>query len=296
MNLFVLKICDNMCNITLLRGVKMIMNKKHFYIVIILGVILGLALSVYGSIYNLNSDEMFKILIIIAVILYVFIFAFNIISMLKFQNYIAYLNDVLVNEYDVDRFLKLTGDYFNKVKLKGCREILMLNISAGQSCKGDYELSIETLKMINIDLLKGINKAVYYNNLAQNYFMVQNIDEGTKTIEDNMEILNKYINDNMLGPFIQTTFALKELLTENYKKCEDILNNASRSNKVAYLEEDIKIIFAKLYLKTGRKDEAVQILNRLSNSRVFPSVLKEIEKIFSEINNDCVDNACESDV
>ena len=263
----------------------MIINKKHFYIVIISGIILGLALSVYGSIYNLDLDDMFKILIIIAVVIYILIFGFNLITMSKFQKNIAILNDVLINEYDADKFLKLTGEYFNKVKIKGCREILMLNISAGQSCKGEYALSIETLEMMNINLLRGINKAVYYNNLAQNYLMINNVQKGEKIIKDNFEILNKYLNDGMLGPFIKTTLALKELLVENYEECENLLNEASHSNKVVYLDEDIKIISAKLYLKTERKDEANKVINQLLSTRVFPSVLKEIEKVSSEIRD-----------
>jgi len=121
-------------------------------------------------------------IIILAIFLILFI---NWLSQKSFQKKLNSLQAILITENNPDKYIEENTKLLETTKNLYNKSLIYINISAGHAVKKSYRKSKEALKNIPEKGLRGINRVVYFSNLAYYHFKLAETKEAIKIVEDN---------------------------------------------------------------------------------------------------------------
>lgn len=149
---------------------------------------------------------------------------------------------------------------------------------------GEYKKVLEQLVAINIDKYAGtmpITKAVYYNNLADIYLCLNELEKAEIWQNKSIQLFDDIKNEkqkNMLSATIQHNVAEIAYFKQDYSKSIEILNNAAETNMRDAVYR--ALLLAKIHIAQGRIEEAktklqfvVENGNKLIDVRIAKDLL-----------------------
>ena len=139
-------------------------------------------------------------IIILAIFLILFI---NWLSQKSFQKKLNSLQAILITENNPDKYIEENTKLLETTKNLYNKSLIYINISAGHAVKKSYRKSKEALKNIPEKGLRGINRVVYFSNLAYYHFKLAETKEAIKIVEDNKKEFDLYQNHSLLGKHIK---------------------------------------------------------------------------------------------
>ena len=143
----------------------------------------------------------------------------------EYAQMLEHLNKILAEDNDPEKYIKKCNDYMEKVDDSAFKEMLKVNSAVGYSVMGKYAEAIEVIKSADLSKLNPIHRAVAINNIAQfSYFLGRDAD-GTKYVEDNFQVMQKYLSNKNFAATFMTTFSFYYYLRGNKSKAEKYTEN-----------------------------------------------------------------------
>jgi len=133
----------------------------------------------------------------------------------EYSQMLDHLSKILTEENDPERYIEMCNNYINKVDDEKFKTMLKVNSAAGYASLGKYDEAASVLKNIDISYLAESHKAILYNNLAQYAFLTGKDEEGLKYVDDNRQLLFKYLKNKNMAATFMITFAFDYYYKEN---------------------------------------------------------------------------------
>ena len=162
---------------------------------LLFGVLGAAAVIVVSLIAGLEAKSMFSgIVVVWAILMVVRMYIINGRNK-EYAQMLEHLNKILAEDNDPEKYIKKCNDYMEKVDDSAFKEMLKVNSAVGYSVMGKYAEAIEVIKSADLSKLNPSHRAVAINNIAQfSYFLGRDAD-GTKYVEDNFQVMQKYLSN-----------------------------------------------------------------------------------------------------
>ncbi|WP_283609788.1 hypothetical protein [Faecalispora anaeroviscerum] len=112
------------------------------------------------------------------------------------------LQSVLLEEHDADRYISEINALLEGKKSPHIRSIFLLNLSAAYCEKAEYHTAQDFLLQINPRKLTGINRSVYWANLAYVYFYLKEEEKAQLILEQQRAAFAKLSDHPQLGALL----------------------------------------------------------------------------------------------
>ena len=174
---------------------------------LLFGVLGAAAVIVVSLIAGLEAKSMFSgIVVVWAILMVVRMYIINGRNK-EYAQMLEHLNKILAEDNDPEKYIKKCNDYMEKVDDSAFKEMLKVNSAVGYSVMGKYAEAIEVIKSADLSKLNPSHRAVAINNIAQfSYFLGRDAD-GTKYVEDNFQVMQKYLSNKNFAATFMTTFS-----------------------------------------------------------------------------------------
>ena len=192
---------------------------------LLFGVLGAAAVIVLSLIVGLEAKSMFSgIVVVWAILMVVRMYIINGRNK-EYAQMLEHLNKILAEDNDPEKYIKKCNDYIEKVDDSAFKEMLKVNSAVGYSVMGKYAEAIEVIKSADLSKLNPSHRAVAINNIAQfSYFLGRDAD-GTKYVEDNFQVMQKYLSNKNFAATFMTTFSFYYYLRGNKSKAEKYTEN-----------------------------------------------------------------------
>ena len=192
---------------------------------LLFGVLGAAAVIVVSLIAGLEAKSMFSgIVVVWAILMVVRMYIINGRNK-EYAQMLEHLNKILAEDNDPEKYIKKCNDYIEKVDDSAFKEMLKVNSAVGYSVMGKYAEAIEVIKSADLSKLNPSHRAVAINNIAQfSYFLGRDAD-GTKYVEDNFQVMQKYLSNKNFAATFMTTFSFYYYLRGNKSKAEKYTEN-----------------------------------------------------------------------
>ena len=192
---------------------------------LLFGVLGAAAVIVVSLIAGLEAKSMFSgIVVVWAILMGVRMYIINGRNK-EYAQMLEHLNKILAEDNDPEKYIKKCNDYMEKVDDSAFKEMLKVNSAVGYSVMGKYAEAIEVIKSADLSKLNPSHRAVAINNIAQfSYFLGRDAD-GTKYVEDNFQVMQKYLSNKNFAATFMTTFSFYYYLRGNKSKAEKYTEN-----------------------------------------------------------------------
>ena len=192
---------------------------------LLFGVLGAAAVIVVSLIAGLEAKSMFSgIVVVWAILMVVRMYIINGRNK-EYAQMLEHLNKILAEDNDPEKYIKKCNDYMEKVDDSAFKEMLKVNSAVGYSVMGKYAEAIEVIKSADLSKLNPSHRAVAINNIAQfSYFLGRDAD-GTKYVEDNFQVMQKYLSNKNFAATFMTTFSFYYYLSGNKSKAEKYTEN-----------------------------------------------------------------------
>lgn len=192
---------------------------------LLFGVLGAAAVIVVSLIAGLEAKSMFSgIVVVWAILMVVRMYIINGRNK-EYAQMLEHLNKILAEDNDPEKYIKKCNDYMEKVDDSAFKEMLKVNSAIGYSVMGKYAEAIEVIKSADLSKLNPSHRAVAINNIAQfSYFLGRDAD-GTKYVEDNFQVMQKYLSNKNFAATFMTTFSFYYYLRGNKSKAEKYTEN-----------------------------------------------------------------------
>ena len=183
---------------------------------LLFGVLGAAAVIVVSLIAGLEAKSMFSgIVVVWAILMVVRMYIINGRNK-EYAQMLEHLNKILAEDNDPEKYIKKCNDYMEKVDDSAFKEMLKVNSAVGYSVMGKYAEAIEVIKSADLSKLNPSHRAVAINNIAQfSYFLGRDAD-GTKYVEDNFQVMQKYLSNKNFAATFMTTFSFYYYLRERF--------------------------------------------------------------------------------
>ena len=192
---------------------------------LLFGVLGAAAVIVVSLIAGLEAKSMFSGRVVVwAILMVVRMYIINGRNK-EYAQMLEHLNKILAEDNDPEKYIKKCNDYMEKVDDSAFKEMLKVNSAVGYSVMGKYAEAIEVIKSADLSKLNPSHRAVAINNIAQfSYFLGRDAD-GTKYVEDNFQVMQKYLSNKNFAATFMTTFSFYYYLRGNKSKAEKYTEN-----------------------------------------------------------------------
>ena len=202
-------------------------RKHKVRFIVILGITLGILLVVIQNVFHIPQATLFRYYLIGAAVVLAAVIAINMSWQLRFQKKLLRLNRVLTDDHDPDRFIAENEDLMEKVKHPFHQSLLMINIAVGYSDKKDFKKAKKILLEIPEGGLRGINRIIYYNNLAYFHFHLGETKKAIRILEEHREEFDRLLNNQQLGKHIIINRVYQAIAEGDKNRAEQLLESLS---------------------------------------------------------------------
>ena len=183
------------------------------------------AVIVVSLIAGLGAKSMFSgIVVVWAILMVVRMYIINGRNK-EYAQMLEHLNKILAEDNDPEKYIKKCNDYIEKVDDSAFKEMLKVNSAVGYSVMGKYAEAIDVIKSADLSKLNPSHRAVAINNLAQFSYFLGRDEDGTKYVEDNFQVMQKYLSNKNFAATFMTTFSFYYYLRGNKRKAEKYTEN-----------------------------------------------------------------------
>ena len=222
------------------------MNKK--VIRILIGVLLGGIIAFIGEKSNIPSDIFTIGTIVVLGAVFILSIIYNIIYQ-KRLNKIMLPTYSLLEEGEVDEFIKVNEELLKTKKNSTIRLKIILFLILGYDKKKDYETPKKLIKEIDYNNLSKRSRVIYKVTLAISNFKSNNIEEGLDIMEIHENEFNNFRNDKELSGLIiyaqileLSNLGMLEKALELIKKSRTKLGEYAFEEEYNLIEEALNLL------------------------------------------------------
>lgn len=190
----------------------MMKNKKKiriaFWIIVLSGsTLLGFiteALKISNSTRNVLLIIWLGVIAIVSV-------AIDMLWLQSFNRQLKSLQPILLKEHDPDRYIQEISALLEGKKSPHLRCALLINLSAAYCEKKEYDTAKTLLMQINPKKITGINKLIFWANLAYIHFYLNENEQACTILTQQQKEFSKFAEHPHLGGLIAILSIFKKL-------------------------------------------------------------------------------------
>ncbi|BCJ94236.1 hypothetical protein acsn021_18050 [Anaerocolumna cellulosilytica] len=200
--------------------------KKRIRNIIICGLLFGGILLMLRIVFQMSDEEVWRYYILVSGIILVGAVGINIIYQVKLMKKLKRFETILRDEENPDKFIEENESLLRRLKSEYNRALININLSAGYCDKGDFETAKNILLSIPLKHIKGINKVVYYMNLAYIYFRLEESQKALDILEQQKKAFSNLEKHPSLGGNIMSLRILKYIAQDQLADAQNLLITA----------------------------------------------------------------------
>ncbi|WP_077611913.1 hypothetical protein [Clostridium sp. Marseille-P2415] len=202
-------------------------NKRRIRIVFWIAVIIvSASLGVFTAAFDLNASAKKVLIVIYLSIVALTSIAIDLMWYRKFNQKLRSLQSVLLQEHDADRYISEINALLMGKKSPQICSILKLNLCAAYCEKKDYSTAKELLLQINPRKLAGINKFVYWADLAYVHFYLHEDEKAVLILTQQKTPFSKLSDHTHLGGLINILLIFQMLAEGDKTGARQLLEKA----------------------------------------------------------------------
>lgn len=199
---------------------------KRVLKIVIIGICLGISLSLIQNSFGINEKEFLHIYWIIALIIIIGVALVNVCYNLFYSNKIK-KSVKLLDEGKIEEYIDVISKLLESAKGQNLRKVLKLNLAAGYMEGRQFDKAIMMLEELSAKGLKGsVINAVHRINLCLCYFETEQYDKAMKVYNENQILIRKYENDRSYGGYIILLDIMSAIINEKYDLAGELLDKA----------------------------------------------------------------------
>ncbi|MDF3004108.1 MAG: hypothetical protein K0S22_580 [Oscillospiraceae bacterium] len=190
----------------------MMKNKKKIRIAFWIIVLSGSALLgfITEALKISNSTRNVLLIIWLGVIAIVSV-AIDMLWLQAFNRQLKSLQPILLKEHDPDRYIQEISALLEGKKSPHLRCALLINLSAAYCEKKEYDTAKTLLMQINPKKITGINKLIFWANLAYIHFYLNENEQACTILTQQQKEFSKFAEHPHLGGLIAILSVFKKL-------------------------------------------------------------------------------------
>ncbi len=190
----------------------MMKNKKKIRIAFWIIVLSGSALLgfITEALKISNSTRNVLLIIWLGVIAIVSV-AIDMLWLQAFNRQLKSLQPILLKEHDPDRYIQEISALLEGKKSPHLRCALLINLSAAYCEKKEYDTAKTLLMQINPKKITGINKLIFWANLAYIHFYLNENEQACTILTQQQKEFSKFAEHPHLGGLIAILSIFKKL-------------------------------------------------------------------------------------
>lgn len=220
--------------------------KKHVKIIFGIGIPLGILLLVIQRIFHLSDDELWKTYTFIAIVAIGSALLFNLIWQLRFARKIKQSVSLLEDSQDINGFIEQTQQLLARVKSSHYKQLLEINLAVGFMRQEQYAQAHGILRDIDTSKLKGINRAIYYLDLANVCFLLENNADGIALMQEHMQLFDTYKSTSVIASSVLINRLHAYLALGHIQEAKQLLPEAEIHCDTQALKKELQLIKDKL--------------------------------------------------
>ena len=189
------------------------------------------------------SDEVKKLSIIVF-LCFVAIFStiINLLWYRAFNQKLASLQPILLEEHDADRYIAEINDLMDEQKSLQIRSILQFNLSAAYCEKRDFRKAKEMLSLINPKKLNAVNRTLYWADYTYIHFYLKENNKAIQIMNEQNAAFNKISKLPKWGALFLILTIFKELAEGNLEKAQSLLEKERPKWETEYNKDDFEYL------------------------------------------------------
>ncbi len=215
---------------------------KHYLKIAACGIGLGVVLVIVQQILQIDKENFLYGYYIVAGILIVSIFLFNLLYV-RFYQKKMHQAILLLEAGKADEYLVVVQHLLKRAKGRYLKNLLTLNLTAGYCDLKQYEQAIDILENLSKQKLRGQLKMVQQLNLCACYFYTKQNDRAIELYESSQKIFKPFRSLSIYGGNFAILDIFAAIERGEYAKAFNLLEYAQKTWKNPRLQDDY------LYLK-----------------------------------------------
>lgn len=200
--------------------------KRRIRNIILSGTLFGGILLMLRFIFRLSEEMVWKYYIIASIIILVGAMGINIIWQVNLMKKLKSFEKYLKEEGNPDKFIEENEKLLQTMKSDYNRTIIKINLSAGYCDKEEYETAKNILLSEPIKQVKGINKVIYYINLAYIYFRLEENQKALSILEQQKKEFSDFEKNLSLGGHITVLKIFQNIAENQLEEAQNLLTIA----------------------------------------------------------------------
>ncbi len=161
---------------------------------------------------------------------------------------------LLSHQCDPEAFLKAYEVEMTQVKDSKQLDMLRINQAAGVCYTGDFEKALKIIRSIELEDLKGIYKAHYYNNLVSILILADREKEARRMYERGKEYLEMTIKNKELETALQGTQGGIAFLQGNFEDARKQFSELLIKSPAPLIDATSHLFMGRIETAEGKKE------------------------------------------
>ena len=209
------------------------------------GVFLGIALGFITSALEIDKDVFLKYYIVVAVLIVVGVFLYNLLYIRKHNQAMNQAINLL-NEGKTEEYMDRVSELERKVKGKALKNLMRLNLTAGYCDLKEYDKALDILESLKKEKLKGDVELVWRLNTCLCYFYTGRKKEAMQLYNESKALFSASKKKGLHVPNIAILDMLAMIEDGRKKEARQYLEFAKEKWPQMRLEEDYRMIDERL--------------------------------------------------
>lgn len=251
--------------------------KEKKYFLLILG--FCAALGVIYAIYNSFPQKQTRILIIgVAVCVVIVWMVAKMINMVRLNKIVSEPVHFLYEDKRPDLYVEEMKKVLEKIHSRQQKDLIRINIAAGQVYNGDFEDALETIDQVALPGQPVVNQVLAYANQAMAYLFLNRKEEVVKMVEEQRSLFQKYEHTTSgLTNNIMVTYAIEQYAKGEYNKAMEYLDRLKDKKVSSILQDVVDYLYCECYRNLKREGERAELKRMMLAGNLVPGIRKKLE-------------------
>ena len=251
-------------------------NKKIILIILGACVVFGI---IYAASELLPENEAKIVLIGVAVVFVILWMIFKMIQMFRLNKDVSGPTHLLFEEKDPAKYVQEMETILEQVNGKQQKDLVRINISAGQLYNGDYQEAISTLEKVALPGQPVTNQLICYANQIMAYFLSGDKEKGLAVVEEQRKLLKKYDNTaSGITNNVLVVYAFEFLAKGEYEQALATLEKLETRKVSSILQDIVDYLKCECYRNLKRESEKNALKNTMLQGKLVPAIRMKLEK------------------
>ena len=251
-------------------------NKKNLLIIIGACLVIGIIFAVTNI---LPASRAKVVLVGIAATILIIWMVFKMFQMSKLSKIVSGPTHLLYEEKNPAQYVTEMQQILADISGKQQKDLVRINIAAGQVYAGECDEAIQTIEKISIPGQPEVNRVLCYAYAVTAHFFLGQYADVRKIMDEQRKLLKKYDSTTSgLTNNILMLYVFEDITKKEYTHALETLDTLKNHKISTVLQDLVDFSYLKCYCKLKQEEKYRCLLEEMKNRAVVPIIKMQIEK------------------